>query len=318
MYSVATWVDKQFAMHALQRSGIIAADGTPTKDPINLRPTSAALVKRFASDMIDRKWLLTHEDIAIGPRGECVDGKHRFLAVLEAYRRNPDQQPILMRICYNADPQTFPVIDSGKSRNTADVLAIHGIQHSGRVGHAAKLLYCYFATRPGHTQDAGEQQIPYIPNKWARVNISNTRVIEVIDEHPRLLNDLDHTGAVANLSKLSPGALIAARYLITEACQHPQAVHDFYEILRTGQGTGYTDHPAFTLRDWALRQRRGDIKITRSSIRIAGGPLHLRLLIQMWNHAVEGKPIAKPSYSINGLVPTPSSNVPAEYLQAAA
>jgi hypothetical protein len=318
MYSVTTYVDKQFALYVLQRAGIVTAEGTLTKDSTNLRPTSPALIRRFSNDMIDNNWRLTHEDAAIGRSGECIDGKHRFLAVLEAYRRNPDQQPIPMRICYNADPATFPVVNSGKSRNTSDVLAIHGIQHSSRVAHAAKLLYCYNATRPGHTQDAGEQQIPYIPNKWARVTITNTRIIDTVDKHPGLLDNLEHTGSVANLSKLSSGALITARYLITKACGHPQAVHGFYELLRTGQGLPYENHPAFTLRDWALRQRRGDVKITRSSIRIAGGPLHLRLLIQMWNHAVEGNSIEKPSYSPNGLVPAPSSGIPGEYLQTAA
>lgn len=311
MHSVPTYVDAQMAQYLLQRGKIIDGEGNLLKESqVNTRPISLSLVRVYANDMIDGLWRLTHEGVAITPQYEVLDGKHTMLAIMEAYRRNPHQRPVPVKITYNADPSTFSVVNTGKSRNVSDLFAIQGIEQHSRVGHAARLLYCYLATQHYSSQDAAQSGIPKEPAKWARVRVSNSRLAQTVAEHPGLVDDVSHTVAVSSLSKISAGALITARYLIVQACQDQDAVRAFFEVLRTGQDLPYADYPAFTLRDWSLRQGRGDIKVTRNSVRMAKGPLHLRLLAQAWNHACEGRPITKISYKVEGLVPEPSPKVP--------
>lgn len=63
-------------------------------------------------------WLVTHQGIAFDTRGVLVDGQHRLAAVVEA------DVTVKIAVFTDVEPDTFDVLDTGKKRNAADVLAI--------------------------------------------------------------------------------------------------------------------------------------------------------------------------------------------------
>jgi hypothetical protein len=84
------------------------------------RPLSRSTVRAFAEGMRRGDWLVTHHGIAFDTAGVLVDGQHRLAAVVEA------DLPVEMAVFTDVEPDTFDVLDTGKKRNAADVLAIEG------------------------------------------------------------------------------------------------------------------------------------------------------------------------------------------------
>jgi hypothetical protein len=90
------------------------------------RPFSRSTVQAFAEAMRRGDWLVTHQAIAVGSNGVLVDGQHRLAAVIEA------DLPVEMTVFTEVEPDTFDVLDTGRRRNAADVLAIEGEKSTRR------------------------------------------------------------------------------------------------------------------------------------------------------------------------------------------
>ncbi|MGH8959990.1 MAG: hypothetical protein ACRDWT_02085, partial [Jatrophihabitantaceae bacterium] len=84
------------------------------------RPLSKATVRAFAEAMGRGEWMVTHQGIALDVHGVLVDGQHRLAAIIDADR------PVEMTVLTEVGEGTFDVLDTGKRRNAADVLAIEG------------------------------------------------------------------------------------------------------------------------------------------------------------------------------------------------
>jgi hypothetical protein len=88
------------------------------------RPVSRPVVRSFAEAMRRGEWLITHQGIAFDVNGVLVDGQHRLAAVIEA------DQPVEMTVFTDVSEGGFDVLDTGKRRTAADVLAIEGEKNS--------------------------------------------------------------------------------------------------------------------------------------------------------------------------------------------
>src|SRR6266545_1760562 len=88
------------------------------------RPLSRAVVRLFAEAMRRGEWLVTHQGIAFDVNGVLVDGQHRLAAIIEADR------PVELTVFSEVAEGTFDVLDTGKRRTAADVLAIEGEKNS--------------------------------------------------------------------------------------------------------------------------------------------------------------------------------------------
>lgn len=84
------------------------------------RPIRPRHVAVLANEMIEGRWRLTHQAIAITSKGYIVDGQHRLSAVVAAGVTVP------MLMDQNADLRTADVIDTGIARTGGDVLAMGG------------------------------------------------------------------------------------------------------------------------------------------------------------------------------------------------
>lgn len=107
------------------------------------RKLDKAKVAQWTREIEHLRWRLTNETIAIAKDGRVVDGQHRLHAVVKA------QKPIRVVICWDADPDTFGVINIGKVRTGNDIWGIAG-HTSTNAAASAKLVYLY----ENHRQDA--------------------------------------------------------------------------------------------------------------------------------------------------------------------
>jgi len=88
------------------------------------RPVSRSVVRSFAEAMQRGEWIVTHQGIAFDVNGVLIDGQHRLAAIVEA------DVPVDLTVFTDVDDGTFDVLDTGKRRNAADVLAIEGEKSS--------------------------------------------------------------------------------------------------------------------------------------------------------------------------------------------
>jgi hypothetical protein len=66
------------------------------------------------------EWKTTHQPIALDPTGFVLDGRHRLTAIA-AQRKH-----VASLVAFDADPETFGVIDTGAARSPGDSLRIAG------------------------------------------------------------------------------------------------------------------------------------------------------------------------------------------------
>lgn len=292
---------KEVLTEILLRANVILKNGTysDNKKQLNPRPFDENLEREYRYDMLDGLWEVTHEACAIGANGMIIDGQHRIRAAYEAIKTRPNMTPIRVIICYNADPKTFREINKGKKRNTAQDFAIEGVKYAPLVSSAVKLLFCYYATRPGHVKNEAEAHVSDIPNNWSRARISSRRSEKFFEEHRETLakkdrgidSKVDFVKAIAKETSLSPSGLLAARYALIAAGNEIKAVDQFFELLLKGEGMPYSNHPAKKLRDWGMRHGKtnSDARVSREVATLSKGPLHFRLVINQWNLAVRGE-----------------------------
>ena len=101
------------------------------------RPVSKAVVRSFAQAMRRGEWMVTHQGIAFDTRGVLVDGQHRLAAIIEADR------PVELTVFTEVGEGTFDVLDTGKRRSAADVLAIEGEKSSTMLAAMVRTVWLY-------------------------------------------------------------------------------------------------------------------------------------------------------------------------------
>jgi len=84
------------------------------------RPKRPRDVNEWADEMSAKRWMTTHQGVAIDRDGAIVDGQHRLEAIIES------GVSVRMPVAVGLDPDTYKVIDSGRKRTTADALATDG------------------------------------------------------------------------------------------------------------------------------------------------------------------------------------------------
>ena len=130
------------------------------------RPLSKAVVKQFAEAMSRGDWMVTHQGIAFGPGGVLVDGQHRLAAIVEA------DIPVELTVFTDVDQGTFDVLDTGKRRNAADVLALEGEKSVTMLAAMVRTVWLY-ENRPDLTWSGGASAT------------TNHQIVTTLAAHPR-------------------------------------------------------------------------------------------------------------------------------------
>jgi hypothetical protein len=131
------------------------------------RPLSRPVVRSFAEAMRRGEWLVTHQGIAFDVNGVLVDGQHRLAAVIEA------DQPVEMTIFTEVPEGAFDVLDTGKRRTAADVLAIEGEKNSILLAAMVRIVWLY-------------QNRPDLNWSGGAAGVSNHQIVQTLEQHPKM------------------------------------------------------------------------------------------------------------------------------------
>jgi hypothetical protein len=131
------------------------------------RPLSRPVVRSFAEAMRRGEWLVTHQGIAFDVNGVLVDGQHRLAAIIEA------DLPVELTVFSEVAEGTFDVLDIGKRRTAADVLAIEGEKNSTMLAAMVRTVWLYH-NRPDLTWTGGAAAV------------SNHQIVQKLEDNPKL------------------------------------------------------------------------------------------------------------------------------------
>src|SRR4051794_41732082 len=131
------------------------------------RPLSKATVRSVAEAMRRGDWLVTHQGIAFDTRGVLVDGQHRLAAIVEA------DLPVELSVFTDVEPDTFDVLDTGKRRNAADVLAIEGEKSTTLLAAMVRTVWQY-QNRPDASWSGGNAAV------------TNHQIVQTLAANPKL------------------------------------------------------------------------------------------------------------------------------------
>ena len=199
------------------------------------RPLSSSVVKGFAEAMTRGDWMVTHQGIAFDVDGVLVDGQHRLAAILEA------DVPVEMTVFTEVNRGTFDVLDTGKRRNAADVLALDGERSVTMLAAMVRTVWLY-ENRPDLSWSGGAAAV------------TNHQIVTTLSAHPTLREFVvvgEQLAAAIGMIKSAAGA---ASYLVVQA--NPKA--DL-----AGWFDGVTDGAGLAKGDARLVLRRVMFNMTR-------------------------------------------------------
>jgi hypothetical protein len=165
--------------------------------------------------------VVTHQGIAFDVNGVLVDGQHRLAAIIEA------DLPVELTVFTDVDEGTFDVLDTGKRRNAADVLAIEGEKSSTMLAAMVRTVWLY-ENRPDLNWSGGAAAV------------TNHQIVATLEQHPKLRDFISVGEQIAAATGMIKSAAGAASYLISRASRRAE-FEDWYEGIIEGAGLAKSD-----------------------------------------------------------------------------
>jgi hypothetical protein len=121
---------------------------------LNVRYTRKRKVLQYGTDMLANAWRENSEVIKIGTDGQLLDGQHRLHAIID------NNIEIKLWVAFDVPLEAMSTIDTGSSRNLADVLRLAGEDNAGYMaGVVRKWCYWQQGLRYWVKNPAGKQSI---------------------------------------------------------------------------------------------------------------------------------------------------------------
>ena len=243
------------------------------------RPLSRAVVRSFADAMRRGEWLVTHQGIAFDDNGVLVDGQHRLAAIIEADR------PVELTVFTDVAEGSFDVLDIGKRRTAADVLAIEGEKNSILLAAMVRIVWLYH-NRPDLTWTGGAAAV------------SNHQVVQTLEQHPKLREFLGVGEQIAAATGMIKSAGGAASYLVEQANRRSDLAA-WYSGIIEGAGLRKGD-PRLQLRRvmFNMARRQDGQPLRRRDTRE-----HLALYIKAFNAWQTGEPLPHLRFTAREAIP---------------
>src|SRR3982074_1534378 len=103
----------------------------------NNRKVTRRRIETMSAAIQRGEWQLTGEAIKLDDEGRLRDGQHRLHAIVQA------GIPVRSVVARGVSEDAFDVMDTGRSRNAADVLHIHGYPSQNALAAAApRAMFC--------------------------------------------------------------------------------------------------------------------------------------------------------------------------------
>lgn len=246
------------------------------------RKPSFSTVARYAIDMQHGRWRqATGETIIFDSLGRLQQGQHRLMAVVKS------GVTIRFWVMFNADPDDFSVIDSGRKRSTANVLSIEGVANATAVAsicRSALLLRDYFDVAWGGKP----------------INeITSLAVIEFYESNRDIVMKATNQAESARKSVYIPGAQFGAVAVnVMLISEQTDQWDEFVQRVVSGDMLP-ADSSIFALRRWSLGRRAS------ADGGVATQQLKAALITKAWNAYVLDKPVKQLSWRREEMMPRP-------------
>ncbi|HEY9290857.1 MAG TPA: hypothetical protein VIP98_06225 [Microlunatus sp.] len=237
------------------------------------RPLSKSVVQAFAEAMRRDDWKVTHQGIAIDTNGVLVDGQHRLAAVIEADR------PVEMTVFTEVPADTFDVLDTGKKRSAADVLAVEGERSTLQLASMIRTTWLY-DNRPDMSWSGGS------------ASVTNHQIIQTLEENPKIREYLSVGEHLAHEVGMIKSAAGAASYLVSRV-NSQRKLEPWFEGLIDGAGLRRTD-ARLKFRNLMLnmaRRQAGEVRRRRDTRE------HVGLYLTAFNAWASGEPVSRLRYA---------------------
>src|SRR5438105_4620089 len=122
------------------------------------------------------EWRMTGEAIKLDHEGRVLDGQNRLHAIVEA------GIPVRSVVARGVSEDAFDVMDTGRSRNAADVLHIHGYPSQNALAAAARGLM--FIERYGRV---------FPSQRDSHLYVTPVTTLQYVKAHPEIIDGV-HLG----------------------------------------------------------------------------------------------------------------------------
>lgn len=195
------------------------------------RPMSQSDVKFYAAQMSSGQWRLTGDTIKISKTGDLLDGQHRLAAIVQYGR------PVEIAVATDCEREIFEVLDTGRRRSAADVLAISGFQETTNLAAIARGVILFKAGISSKGSERGNMSI----------TVSNTDVLNFIEQNQvRVSNTMHASSSFYNRCKFLSRSEYGIFYFLFSEKSEVDAT-DFFEKFASGAGL-QEDSPILKLR----------------------------------------------------------------------
>jgi hypothetical protein len=253
------------------------------------RTLSATRVQQYARNMRDGQWRVTHQPIAIDRHGVLIDGQHRVAAVAASEILDG----VEMLIAYDADPETFDLIDTGRPRSPAQTLTIAGYTNTNVLSSAAR-YYLTYAFMEGGTRVPG----PEVRGRFTSHDI--LRFVESVAGE-RILAELPNASRISlALGRSGVKTWLSAALALLRAHEPESATREeFLEKLETGTMLD-VGSPILAVRRW-ISSETGYVRTRRD----VAGFIGMANVVKSWNAYITREPMQIVSFKM-GHEPLPT------------
>jgi hypothetical protein len=225
------------------------------------------------------EWLVTHQGIAFDVKGTLVDGQHRLAAIVEA------DLPVEVTVFTDVPDGTFDVLDTGKRRNAADVLAIDGEKSATMLAAMVRTVLLY-QTRPDMNWSGGSAAV------------TNHQIVQALADNPKLRDYTGFAEQVATATGMIKSAAGAASYLVAQANVKADLT-PWFEGIIDGAGLAKGD-PQLVFRRVMLADAR---KKAGQGLRRRDTREHVALYIKAFNAWITAEPLMQLRFAPRDTVP---------------
>lgn len=244
------------------------------------RPIRRPDIAEWSTVLRTGRWRYTHQGLAFDRDGRLQDGQHRLSAIVETGIEAE------MMVSVGMPPENFSVVDTGRRRTAAQVLALSGATYASWLSGAVRLL-CLYETWAGAMLDHTSDRVGNDVIADAYEKMDGDDLLAACRLAQRLRAEIG-TG---------PSGPVAAFYLIGRAvAPDAEPANAYAEALIHG-GADETD-PTYVVRRSLTRQAIG------ASRRLTSAEI-MALVIKGWNAKLTGRKAATLTVRAGAAMPAP-------------
>jgi len=193
------------------------------------RKVNQTTVDRYAKDMNEGRWKVTHQGIAFDENGTLIDGQHRLWAVFSS------GATVKMRVFFNMPTDTMGCVDTGKARSHLDVMKLTSSFDNLSMYHLAILRAMF------------RRSIPHIRPESVG---AETELLQKHKEAIEFALKYFYSTKVAKITTAVVAAVIARAYY---SCNKDKLIR-FCEVLHSGMAAGPHEYAGAVLWRYLLRE----------------------------------------------------------------